>query len=149
MAGVNKVIIIGRLGRDPEVRYTPDGTAVANFSVATSQEWKDKTSGEKKEKTEWHRVVAFRKLAELCGEYLAKGRQVYIDGRLQTRSWEKDGQTHYMTEVVANDVQFLGGRDSRDGGSPGNSFGQNLEETYGPIAGPAQEAPQGDDDIPF
>jgi len=150
MAGVNKVIIVGRLGRDPEVRYTPDGTAVANFSVATSQEWKDKNSGEKKEKTEWHRIVVFKKLAELCGQYLAKGRQVYVDGRLQTRSWEKDGQTHYSTEVVANEVQFLGGREG--GGSPssgGAGFTQSLEETYGPIAGPVQDEPRGDDDIPF
>ncbi|MDY0312073.1 MAG: single-stranded DNA-binding protein [Desulfobacterales bacterium] len=147
MSGVNKVIIVGRLGRDPEVRYTPDGTAVTNLSVATSLEWKDKNTGEKKEKTEWHRVVVFRKLAELCGEYLSKGRQVYVDGRLQTRSWEKDGQTHYTTEIIANDVQFLGGRDAAGGG--GNAaLPQNLEETYGPIGGPAQNGP-GDDDIPF
>ncbi len=149
MAGVNKVIIIGRLGRDPEVRYTPDGTAVANFTVATSQEWKDKNSGEKKEKTEWHRVVVFRKLAELCGEYLAKGRQVYVDGRLQTRQWEKDGQTHYTTEIVANEVQFLGGRDTRDNSGGGAGLPQNIEDTYGPIAGPAQNGPTGEDDIPF
>ncbi|HDI61246.1 MAG TPA: single-stranded DNA-binding protein [Desulfobacteraceae bacterium] len=146
MAGVNKVIIVGRLGRDPEVRYTPDGTAVTNLSVATSLEWKDKNTGEKKEKTEWHRVVVFRKLAELCGEYLSKGRQVYVDGRLQTRSWEKDGQTHYTTEIVANEVQFLGGRDT--GGAGNAVLPQNLEETYGPIGGPPQES-QGDDDIPF
>jgi single-strand DNA-binding protein len=146
MAGVNKVIIVGRLGRDPEVRYTPDGTAVTNLSVATSLEWKDKKTGEKKGKTEWHRVVVFRKLAELCGEYLSKGRQVYVDGRLQTRSWEKDGQTHYTTEIVANDVQFLGGRDS--GGAGNTALPQNIEETYGPIGGPPLDS-QGDDDIPF
>lgn len=146
MAGVNKVTIIGNLGRDPEVRYTPDGTAVATFSVATSLEWKDKNSGEKKQKTEWHRIVAFRKLAEICGEYLSKGRQVYVDGRLQTRSWEKDGQTHYTTEIVANDVQFLGGRDA--GGTASAALPQNLEATYGPIGGPPQDS-QGDDDIPF
>ena len=112
MAGINKVILIGRLGRDPEVRYTPDGAAVANFSIATSDEWKDKATGEKKERTEWHRIVAFRRLGEICGEYLSKGKQVYVEGRLQTRSWEKDGVTRYTTEIVAYDVQFLGGRDS-------------------------------------
>ena len=151
MAGINKVIIVGRLGQDPEVRYTPDGTAVVNFSVATSQEWKDKNTGEKKELTEWHRIVAFRKLAEICGEYLAKGRQVYVEGRLQTRKWEdtkNPGVTRYTTEIVANDVQFLGGRDTRDNGG-GGGFTQNLEETYGPIAGPAQGNTPGDDDIPF
>ena len=151
MAGINKVIIVGRLGQDPEVRYTPDGTAVVNFSVATSQEWKDKNTGEKKELTEWHRIVAFRKLAEICGEYLAKGRQVYVEGRLQTRKREdtkNPGVTRYTTEIVANDVQFLGGRDTRDNGG-GGGFTQNLEETYGPIAGPAQGNAPGDDDIPF
>lgn len=149
MSGINKVIIVGRLGRDPEVRYTQDGTAVTNFSVATSEEWKDKNTGEKKELTEWHRVVAFRRLGEICGQYLSKGRQVYVEGRLQTRSWEQDGVKRYTTEIVAKDVQFLGGRDSRDNGSGGGAgFDQNLEETYGPIAGPAQsDGP--DDDIPF
>ncbi|MDL1963013.1 MAG: single-stranded DNA-binding protein [Deltaproteobacteria bacterium] len=112
MGGINKVILIGRLGRDPEVRYTPDGAAVANFSIATSEEWKDKATEEKKERTEWHRIVAFRRLGEICGEYLSKGKQVYVEGRLQTRSWEKDGVTRYTTEIVAYDVQFLGGRDS-------------------------------------
>lgn len=110
MAGINKVIIIGNLGSDPEVRYTPDGTAVANFSVATSEEWIDKNSGEKKKRTEWHRIVAWRRLGEICGEYLTKGRQVYVEGKLQTRSWEKDGITRYSTEIIANDVQFLGRR---------------------------------------
>jgi single-strand DNA-binding protein len=152
MAGINKVIIIGNLGRDPEMRYTPDGTAVANFSVATSTEWKDKNTGEKKELTEWHRVVAFRKLAEICGEYLAKGRQVYVEGRLQTRKWEdtkNPGVTRYTTEIVANDVQFLGSRDQRDSSGSGGGFAQNLEETYGPIAGPARDSGQPEDDIPF
>jgi single-strand DNA-binding protein len=118
MSGINKVMLIGRLGRDPEVRYTPDGAAVANFSIATSEEWKDKATGEKKERTEWHRIVAFRKLGEICGEYLSKGKQVYIEGRLQTRSWEKDGVTRYTTEIVASDVQFLGGRDSANSDEP-------------------------------
>ncbi len=107
MAGLNKAMIIGRLGKDPEMKYTQDGTPVAVFSVATSEEWKDKNTNEKKEKTEWHRIVAFRKLGELCGEYLGKGRQVYVEGRLQTRSWEKDGITRYTTEIIAEKVQFL------------------------------------------
>ena len=107
MAGINKVILVGRLGRDPEVRYTQDGSAVASFSIATSEEWKDKNTGEKKERTEWHRIVAWRKLGEICGEYLSKGRQVYVEGKLQTRSWEKDGVTRYSTEIVASDVQFF------------------------------------------
>ena len=104
MAGINKVILVGNLGQDPEVRYTQDGTAVATFSIATSESWKDKTTGDKKERTEWHRIVAWRKLGEICGEYLSKGRQVYVEGKLQTRSWEKDGVTRYTTEVVATDV---------------------------------------------
>ena len=120
MAGVNKAIIVGRLGRDPEIRYSQQGTAVVNFSIATSEEWHDKASGEKKEKTQWHRIVAFGKLAEVCGKFLAKGRQVYIEGRIQTSSYEKDGQTHYATDIVANTVQFLGGK--QDGGA-GSSYG--------------------------
>jgi single-strand DNA-binding protein len=109
MAGINKAIIVGRLGRDPEVRYTPSGVAVANFSVATSEEWKDKDSGEKKERTEWHRIVAFGKLGEICGEYLAKGKQVYIEGRIQTRDWEdQNGVKRYTTEIVASQMQMLG-----------------------------------------
>jgi single-strand DNA-binding protein len=140
MSGKNLVILIGRLGQDPEVKYFQDGSAVANFSVATSQEWKDKNTGEKKEKTEWHRIVAFRKLAELCGQYLVKGRQIYIEGRLQTRSWEKDGQTHYSTEIVANEIQFLG--DKTDGQQPRRQ--SPAPDNYGPIGGGYD-----DDDIPF
>jgi len=142
MSGINKVILVGRLGQDPEVRYTPDGTAVANFTIATSDEWKDKTSGEKRERTEWHRIVAWRKLGEICGEYLSKGRQVYIEGKLQTRSWEKDGVTRYTTEIVASDVQFLGGRDS--GSYSGSS---KSTSSYDSPAPPVPDA--GDDDIPF
>jgi len=142
MAGINKVILIGRLGNDPEVRYTPDGTAVANFSIATSDEWTDKATNEKKERTEWHRIVAWRRLGEICGEYLSKGRQVYIEGKLQTRSWEKDGVTRYSTEIVASDVQFLGSRDSADTyRSPGPS--QTRESSAPPF--PDKQ----DDDIPF
>jgi len=104
---VNKAIILGRLGRDPEIKYTPGGQPVCNFSVATSESWKDK-SGEKQERTEWHRIVVWGKLAELCHQYLLKGRQALIEGRIQTRSWEKDGKTNYSTEIVASTVQFLG-----------------------------------------
>lgn len=125
MPGINKVIIVGNLGRDPEIRYMSDGTAVTNFSVATSDTWKDKQTGEKREKTEWHRIVAWRQLGELCGKYLSKGRQVYVEGKLQTRSWEKDGVTHYMTEIVASEVQFLGARSDSGGqggyGGPANN----------------------------
>jgi single-strand DNA-binding protein len=142
MAGINKVILIGNLGQDPEVRYTPDGTAVATFSIATSLEWSDRGTGEKKQKTEWHRIVAWRKLGEICGEYLSKGRQVYVEGRLQTRSWEdKDGNRRYTTEVVATDVQFLG---------PKEPAGPR-EAHAGPPA-PDSEPPyldSQDDDIPF
>lgn len=108
MSGVNKAIIIGHLGRDPEVNYTQGGDAVANFSVATSETWTDKQSGEKKERTEWHRIVAWRRLGEICGEHLRKGSQVYVEGKLQTRSWEQDGVTRYTTEINATTVQFLG-----------------------------------------
>lgn len=142
MAGINKVILIGRLGRDPEVRYTPDGAAVANFSIATSDEWTDKASGERKERTEWHRIVAWRKLGEICGEYLSKGRQVYVEGKLQTRSWEKDGVTRYSTEIVASDVQFLGARDSADTYRPPEPS-QSREYSDSPVAD------KEDDDIPF
>lgn len=105
---VNKVLLIGRLGANPEIRYTPSGAAVANFNLATNENWTDK-NGQKQERTEWHRVVVWGKLAQLCGEYLAKGKQAYVEGRLQTRQWQdKDGQTKYTTEVIATTVQFLG-----------------------------------------
>lgn len=111
MASVNKAIIIGHLGRDPESRYLPSGEAVCNFSVATSESWKDKTTGEKKELTEWHRISAFGKLAEICGEYLKKGSQVYVEGRIQTRKWQdKDGQDRYTTEIRADQMRMLGGK---------------------------------------
>lgn len=145
MSGVNRAIIIGRLGQDPEVKYFQDGSAVCNFSVATSQEWKDKATGEKREKTEWHRIVAFRKLAELCAQYLAKGRQVYIEGRLQTRQWEKEGQTHYTTEIVANNLVFLGGR-----GGDNRPPAPNPDDNYGPVfGGSGGYGSSDDDDIPF
>jgi single-strand DNA-binding protein len=146
MAGINKVIIIGRLGNDPEVRYTPSGAAVAKFSVATSEEWKDKTTGEKKERTEWHRITAWGKLGEICGEYLSKGRQVYVEGRLQTSSYDdKEGVKRYSTEIVASDVQFLGSKESGGGRSAGGGApGAPQRESFG---GPG--APPSDDDIPF
>ena len=147
MAGINKAIIVGRLGRDPEVRYTPDGTAVANFSVATSEEWKDKATGEKREKTEWHRIVAFRRLGEICGEYLSKGRQVYIEGRIQTRDWEdKDGNKRYTTEIVADKMQMLGSRDDFGGSRGSGQGGGGRPQTQAP--GPSY-GDMGDDDIPF
>lgn len=108
MAGINKVILVGRLGRDPEVRYTPSGVPVANFPVATSEEWKDRNTGEKQERTEWHRIEAWRRLGEICGEYLHKGSQVYIEGRLQTDAWEdRDGNKRYTTKIVAQNMQML------------------------------------------
>jgi len=139
MAGVNKVILIGNLGKDPELRYTPDGTPVANFSIATSDSWVDKQSGEKREKTEWHRIVAWRRLAEICSEYLTKGRQVFIEGKLQTRSWEKDDVTRYTTEIIARDVQFLGRRQDNDTDS----------SLLVPTTPPVDTTNKVDDDIPF
>lgn len=143
--GINKVIIVGSLGADPEVRYTQSGSAIANISVATSDQWKDKQSGEKQEKTEWHRVVMFGKLGEIAGEYLRKGSQVYIEGRLQTRKWQgNDGQDRYTTEIVANDMQMLGGKQSGQGG--GNQ-GSGKANQHGAQGGGFDDF--GDDTIPF
>ena len=108
--GINKVILVGTLGCDPEVKHLPSGDAMANVSLATSESWKDKSTGEKKEVTEWHKVVFFKRLAEIAGEYLRKGQQVYIEGSLKTRSWEKDGQKQYTTEIVASSLQMLGSK---------------------------------------
>jgi single-strand DNA-binding protein len=147
--GVNKVILIGNLGRDPEVRYMPNGNAVANVTLATSEVWKDKNTGEQQERTEWHRVVFFRRLAEIAGEYLKKGSKVYVEGRLQTRKWQDNqGQDRYTTEIVANEMQML---DSRGGG--GNNFNQDFAgNNQGASSAPAM-SPAGaddfDDDIPF
>lgn len=110
MSGVNKVILIGNLGADPETKSLTNGDAVTNATIATSETWKDKQTGEKREKTEWHRVVFFRRLGEIAGDYLQKGSKVYIEGKLQTRSWEKDGQKHYTTEIVASELQMLDSR---------------------------------------
>ena len=127
--GINKVILVGNLGQDPEIRYTADGRPIANFSVATSESWKDKSSGERRDKTEWHRVVVFGKLAEICGEYLSKGRQVYIEGKLQTRKWQgQDGQDRYTTEVVVDmrgTMQMLGTREGGGGPSRSTSYAGN------------------------
>ncbi|KGM40810.1 single-stranded DNA-binding protein [Aquabacterium sp. NJ1] len=124
MASINKVILIGNLGRDPEVRYTPNGAAVCNVSVATTRNWKDKNSGDKVEETEWHRVVFYDRLAEIAGEYLKKGRPVYVEGRLKTRKWQdKDGKDNYTTEIVAEQMQLLGGREGGGGGGGGYGGG--------------------------
>lgn len=124
MASINKVILIGNLGRDPEVRYTPNGNAICNISVATTRNWKDKTSGDKVEETEWHRVVFYDRLAEIAGEYLKKGRPVYVEGRLKTRKWQdKEGKDVYTTEVIADNMQLLGGREGMGGGDAGGESG--------------------------
>jgi single-strand DNA-binding protein len=154
MASVNKVIIIGNLGRDPETRYMPDGGAITNISVATTDTWKDK-NGEKQEKTEWHRVAFFGKLAEIAGEYLKKGSQVYVEGRLQTREWEKDGVKRYTTEIVANQMQMLGSRQGMGGGAPDRGDSGGERESRGAPSGKPAAAKTGgkfddfEDDIPF
>jgi single-strand DNA-binding protein len=162
MASINKVILVGNLGRDPETRYLPDGGAVTNVSIATTDTWKDKTSGEKKEATEWHRVVFFNRLAEIAGEYLKKGSQVYVEGRLRTRKWQdKEGQDKYTTEIVCDTMQMLGGRQGMgEGGGAGRGpdRGESQDRGGPPSEGrPAPSAakkPAGkfddmEDDIPF
>ena len=153
MAGLNKVMLIGRLGRDPEIRYSQQGLAVVNFSLATSEQWTDKNTGDRQEKTEWHRIVVFGKQAEICEKYLPKGSQVYIEGRLQTRNYEKDGQTHYITEIVVANFQFLdskqdaqgtGGGYQKPDAVPSNQF---QGQTNPGMAGGQEPIP--DDDIPF
>ncbi|ENZ0347025.1 single-stranded DNA-binding protein [Morganella morganii] len=150
--GVNKVILIGNLGQDPEVRYLPQGGAVTNITLATSESWRDKQSGEMKEKTEWHRVVVFGKLAEIAGQYLKKGSQVYIEGQLQTRKWQdQQGQDRYSTEVVVNvggSMQMLSGRNSGNDNTPPAVSQKPQQRTQRP---PAQNEPpmDFDDDIPF
>ena len=164
--GVNKVILIGNLGADPETRAMPSGTTVANLRIATSESWRDKQTGEQQERTEWHRVAFFGRLAEVAGEYLRKGSQVYIEGSLRTRKWQdKEGKDRYSTEIVGNDLQMLGGRGGGAGGAAGGGGGgagagggrEHLgEETGGGAAGGSGGAPRGggsgeefDDDIPF
>ncbi|MCW5296987.1 single-stranded DNA-binding protein [Herbaspirillum lusitanum] len=172
MASVNKVIIVGNLGRDPETRYMPNGEAVTNVAVATTESWKDKNSGEKKELTEWHRITFYRKLAEIAGQYLKKGSQVYVEGRLQTRKWtDKDGVEKYTTEIIADTMQMLGSRQGMGGGASmddgGGSYGGGggggsapaRQSSGGGASGGAARAPAAarpapnfsdmDDDIPF
>ncbi len=162
MASVNKVILIGNLGRDPEVRYAPSGSAIANVTLATTRSWKDKTSGEKVDETEWHRVVFYDRLAEIAGEYLKKGKQVYIEGRLKTRKWtDKDGVDKYTTEIIANEMTMLGSREGMGGGGgdDGGSYSSRERPAARPAAGgapapkPAAKSSTGfddmDDDIPF
>jgi len=147
--GVNKVILIGNLGRDPEVRYMPSGSAVANVTIATSESWKDKQTGEKQERTEWHNVVFFNRLAEIVGEYLKKGSKVYVEGSLRTRKWQdkNTGVDRYTTEIVASDMQML---DSRGGGQAQNAFNQDAPATAAPAAAASGGAMDDfDDDIPF
>jgi single-strand DNA-binding protein len=149
MASVNKVILIGNLGRDPEVRYTPNGSAVCNVSLATTRNWKSKDSGERQEETEWHRVVFFDRLAEIAGEYLKKGRPVYVEGRLKTRKWtDKDGVEKYTTEIFADQMQLLGGREEGGmggGGGGGRASMAGGADDYGddsaPAAAPRRSAP--------
>lgn len=144
MSDLNRAMIIGRLGRDPEIRYTPDGKAVASFSLATSDKWRDKQTGENRERTEWHRIVAFGRLGEICGEYLSKGKQVFIEGRLRTRSWEKDGITRYTTEIEASNMQMLGSRnEGMDGGRAGG-YAENNRGGYGAQNGDRQQNYQND-----
>lgn len=146
--GINKVILIGHIGRDPETRYLPSGGAVTNISVATSESWNDKQSGKRQERTEWHKVVFFNRLAEIAGEYLKKGSKVYIEGSLRTRSYDKDGQKHYATEIVASEMQMLDGRHGIGEDAPPESGHERQQRK----AGQEPAAPSGgfdEDDIPF
>ena len=161
MASVNKVILIGNLGRDPEVRYAPSGSAICNVTIATSRQWKNRESGERQEETEWHRVVFYDRLAEIAGEYLKKGRPVYVEGRLKTRKWtDKDGVDKYTTEIVADQMQLLGGREGGGGGSYGDDEdggssrpARSAPAPRAPASKPAAKSSTGfddmDDDIPF
>jgi single-strand DNA-binding protein len=160
--GINKVILVGNLGADPETRYTPSGTAITTIRVATSESWKDKQTGEQQERTEWHRVKFFSRLAEIAGEYLKKGSQVYIEGRLRTEEYEKDGIKRWSTDIVADEMQMLGSRGGgASGGEGGGGGGERRERgpARGPQSAPQRSAPAGapapahdtfdDDEIPF
>ena len=142
--GINKVILVGNLGADPETRYMPSGSAVTNLSVATSESWKDKQTGEQKDRAEWHKVAMFNRLAEIAAEYLRKGSQVYIEGKLRTRKWQdRDGNDRYTTEIIADEMQMLGGRGGGGGSTP-------MNQDPGPSSAPPQPGPDDfDDDIPF
>jgi len=155
--GINKVIIVGNVGGDPETRYMPSGSAVTNLTIATNESWKDKQTGEQKERTEWHRVAMFNRLAEIAAEYLRKGSQVYIEGKLRTRKWQdKSGQDRYTTEIIADEMQMLGGRGGSGGGgnfgggSAGGPSGDDMGGSQGGGNAPPQPGPDDfDDDIPF
>ena len=154
--GVNKVILIGNLGSDPEVKYTPDGVPVANFSLATSESWNDRSTGERQERTEWHRLVLWRKLAEIASQYLKKGSKLYVEGKLQTRSWDdQSGQKRYTTEIVVNEMEMLDSRGEGGGGGGGGGYsdqstgGQNAGPAAQPEAPPPPGAGGDDDDLPF
>jgi single-strand DNA-binding protein len=151
MASVNKVILVGNLGKDPEIRYMPNGDAVTNVTLATTDSWKDKASGEKKEATEWHRVVFFGRLAEIAGQYLKKGRQVYVEGALRTRKWtDKEGQERYTTEIVANEMKMLGSREGAGEAPPRESSAPARSEQASKPATPAGSGFNDfEDDIPF
>lgn len=148
--GINKVILVGNVGQDPETRYMPNGNAVTNISIATSETWKDKNTGEQQERTEWHRVTFYQRLAEIVAEYVKKGTKLYVEGRLQTRSWEQDGVKKYATDIIANEMQML---DSR--GSAGDSYSPSQSQSAPPPKNetPTQQVPVDadsfDDDIPF
>jgi len=153
MASVNKVILIGNLGADPEIRYSASGSAVCNLRIATTDNWTDKQSGEKREQTEWHRVVMYQRLAEIAGQYLKKGRQVYIEGRISTRKWQdKEGQDRYTTEIIANEMKMLGNREGM-GDPAGGASSPPAASTYNPAPAASAKKPAfdefGEDDIPF
>jgi single-strand DNA-binding protein len=147
--GVNKVTLIGNLGADPEMKYTAGGTAICKFRIATTEKFKDR-EGNQQERTEWHRIVAWAKLAEICGQYLSKGKQVYIEGSLRTSSWDdNDGNKRYMTEVNARDVQFLSGGNGQGNGAGQGDQGGGGDHGAPPAGGDYGQPPMGDDDIPF
>lgn len=155
--GINKVILVGNVGQDPETRYMPNGNAVTNISLATSETWKDKNTGEQQERTEWHRITFYQRLAEIVAEYVRKGSKLYVEGRLQTRSWEQDGVKRYATDIIANEMQMLDGRggDSTGASASNSSGGYGASQSAPPSRKetPAQQAPADmdsfDDDIPF
>lgn len=145
--GINKVILVGNLGADPDTRYTAGGSAITKIRIATTRAWKDKQTGEQQERTEWHRITFFGRLAEIAAEYLRKGSQVYVEGRLETSTYEKEGQTHYSTDIIANEMQMLGSRGGAGGGDFGGGNDRPRQQSSGPKPSPVSE--DFDDDIPF
>jgi len=152
MAGLNKAMLIGNLGKDPEIRYSQQGLAIVKFSIATSEQWTDKNTGDRQEKTEWHNIVAFGKQAEILEKYLSKGSKIFVEGRIQTSTYEKDGQTRYFTEIVVANFQFLGGKQDTQGGGgyqqPNSGSNNQFQSQTNPGMSGGQE-PIPDDDIPF